>query len=358
MAKRLRSGYTTGACAAAAAKAATLLLQQHVPPDRVEIPFPDGTRHSFTLFDRRIAEDHTVASVIKDAGDDPDVTNGAEICAAASYILPDRSKTVVLDNVFLSAGPGVGRATKAGLSVQAGEPAINPIPRQMIKEAVQEVEPAKEISITIFIPEGERLAEKTLNKRLGILGGLSLLGTTGIVRPVSADAWKATIEASMNVTKTAGIDEIVLATGRTSEKGAEKLLDLPEEAYVTMGDYLEFSLLKAKEMGFTTIHLAGMWAKIVKAALHIPQTHVRNGALEVKDAARLLYNLGATDNALFHRLENANTAREMLSHLEDAKRDDIITRVCEEARAYAVSVSQKKVRLYLINAKAEVITHV
>ncbi len=117
---------------------------------------------------------------------------------------------------------------------------------------------------------------------------MSILGTTGIVRPISADAWTATIKASLDVAKEAGLTDVVLSTGRTSEKGAQQLLNLPEEAYAMMGDYLEFSLKEAARRNFTTIHLSGMWAKIIKAALRIPQTHVRNGALEVVDGARLL----------------------------------------------------------------------
>ena len=341
----------------AAAKAATLLLQNQAI-EAVEIPFPDGSRHLFKVFDSSIDNGCAMASIIKDAGDDPDVTNGAEICATASYSAAQNDKPLSLENVYLSAGQGVGRATKAGLSVQPGEPAINPVPREMIKEAVQEVESEKAVYINVFIPQGEELAQRTLNKRLGIIGGLSLLGTTGIVRPISADAWKATIVASMNVAKKAGLEEIVLSTGRTSEKGVEELLKLPEEAYAMMGDYLEFSLITAKEKEFSTIHLAGMWAKIVKAALHIPQTHVRNGALEIRDAASLLYRLGATETPLFQKLENSNTAREMLTHLEEAGKKEIIRKVCEEARDYAVGVTGKKVRLYLINAQAKVITHV
>jgi len=362
--KRLRSGYTTGACAAAAAKAAVSMAVKGVGPDTVEIPFPDGSRHSFTVFQAELLDNGAAASVIKDAGDDPDVTNGAEICATARIAeeepigsLALDEKTLVLENLLLSAGEGIGLVTKPGLAVKVGEPAINPVPREMICRAVQEVEAKKNVFVSIYIPAGEELAQKTLNNRLGIIGGLSVLGTTGIVRPVSADAWTATIEASMNVAKEAGLQDIVLSTGRTSEKGAQQLLNLPVEAYAMMGDYLEFSLKKAAEIDFHCIHLSGMWAKIMKAAMHIPQTHVRNGALEMHDAAELLNSLGA-DGQLCEKLKRSNTAREMYTHLEDAQRSDIIEKVCIKARDYAQQVSGKEVRIYLIDAKAKVVKHV
>ncbi len=359
MTKRLRSGYTTGACAAAAAKAAAILTLKGTAPEKVELTFPDGSLHSFAISQAELTGNVTQASVIKDAGDDPDVTNGALICARVSFATADSKEKEILriDNIFLTGGKGVGTVTKPGLAVNVGEPAINPVPRQMICQAVQQVERKKLLRVEIFIPEGEKLAEKTLNKRLGILGGLSILGTTGIVRPVSADAWTATIEASMNVAKEAGLTDIVLSTGRTSEKGAQSMLSLPVEAFAMMGDYLQFSLKKAAEKKFSTIHLAGMWAKIMKAAMHIPQTHVRNGALEVRDGAALLATCGA-EGILLEKLQNSNTAREMYTHLSEAKRDDIITTICLKARDYGKQVSGKDVKLYLIDAKARVVKNV
>ncbi len=359
MAKRLRSGYTTGACAAAAAKAATLVARDGNVSESVELLFPDNSLHSFTVYRAERTPGGGEASIIKDAGDDPDVTNGAEIVATVHFPVDESTEKdrITMENVRISAGFGVGTVTKPGLAVAVGEPAINPVPRQMITKAVQEVESKKTVHVVISIPRGQELAEKTLNHRLGILGGLSILGTTGIVRPISADAWKATIEASMNVAREAGLDDIVLSTGRTSEKGAQSLLDLAVEAYAMMGDYLEFSLLKAGEKGFSTIHLAGMWAKIVKAAMQIPQTHVRNGALEIRDAAAMLEDCGI-QMPLLDKLQGSNTAREMYTHLEDADRQDIIHAVLLKAQSYGHKVSGKEVRVYLIDAKARVVAYV
>jgi cobalt-precorrin-5B (C1)-methyltransferase len=363
--KRLRSGFTTGACAAAAAKAAALAIITGSGPTDVEIPFPDGSRKSFAVHHCKITniidgrDEEATASVIKDAGDDPDVTNKAEIVVTvqAGHRSAVSEKCILLDDILLCGGQGIGTVTKPGLSVQVGQPAINPVPRQMIVAAVREVTKKKKVTVTISIPKGEELAEKTLNKRLGILGGLSILGTTGIVRPISADAWTATIQASLDVAKEAGLSEVVLSTGRTSEKGAQEVLALPEEAYAMMGDYLEFSLTEAAKRNFKTIHLSGMWAKIMKAAMRIPQTHVRNGALEMVDGAKLLAELGATGK-LLQKIEESNTAREMYSHIEAAKRKELVEKVCLKAREYCQDVTGTRVRVYLVNHKAELITYV
>lgn len=358
MARRLRSGFTTGACSAAAAKAAAVALATGTCPASVEITFPDSSRHTFEVKNCVVDNTWAKASVIKDAGDDPDVTNGAEISALVSLELAAESgnNCIRLGKIQLCRGEGVGTVTKPGLAIDPGEPAINPVPRKMIAEAIAEViqVPAR---VIISVDQGELLAEKTLNRRLGIVGGLSILGTTGIVRPVSADAWTATISASMDVARKAGLEEIILSTGRTSEKGVQNLLDLPVEGFAMMGDYLQFSLEKAAEKGFTTIYLAGMWAKIIKAALRIPQTHVRNGALEIKDAARLLERLGAKGQ-LLQKIRKANSAREMLTHIEAADEAQLITAVCKKAKIFCMETSGVRVYVYLINHKAKVITHV
>lgn len=355
-AKKLRSGYTTGACAAAAAKAAALALLGKELPNEVSIPFPDGSRHTFALCRvKHIKPDQVMATVVKDAGDDPDVTNGAEIGAEVRLLeLTDTS----LAPIVLRAGIGVGMITKPGLAVAVGEAAINPVPRQMIQAAVAEVlgkDAQTGLEISIFVPNGEILAEKTLNKRLGVIGGLSILGTTGIVRPVSAKAWTDTIEASLSVAKAAGLEEVILATGRSSEAAAQARLQLPEEALVMMGDYLRYSLEATARHGLRHIHLAAMWAKLIKAALAVPQTHVRNGALECGQAAGLLRDLGLEAD-LAASLATANTAREIyerLGQLEQGR--DLIREVCRRARNQAMRWSGLEVSVYLVSAEGEIV---
>jgi cobalt-precorrin-5B (C1)-methyltransferase len=241
-----------------------------------------------------------------------------------------------------------------------GEPAINPVPRQMIRQAISEVTAcfaAPPLTVTISVRDGEELAQKTLNQRLGIIGGLSILGTTGIVRPVSAKAWTDTIDASMKVARATGLDQVILSTGRTSEAAVQKLLHLPEEAQVMMGDYLEYALKASSRHGFTTIHLAGMWAKILKCALCIPQTHVRNGALEMKQAAALLGELGL-DQVQVAQMAGANTAREILQRLQYQERNDLVRAVCRAAQRYAWSCSGLPVTVYLITSEEGVIEQV
>ncbi|NOQ45624.1 MAG: cobalt-precorrin-5B (C(1))-methyltransferase [Desulfobulbaceae bacterium] len=354
--KKLRSGYTTGACAAAAAKGATLCLLLQNPAREVIIPFPDGVLHRFELCRCRLEQDAAMASVVKDAGDDPDVTNGAEI-GAVVRLGPLRQDE---EAVIIQGGEGVGRMTKPGLPVGVGEPAINPVPRKMIRAAVKEAvtecgESLREqLEVTIFVRDGEVLAEKTLNSRLGILGGISILGTTGIVRPVSAKAWTDTIDASMKVAKAAGLEVVMLSTGRTSEAAARRERHLPEEAQVMMGDYLAYGLKAAKRHGFRSIYLAGMWGKLLKAAMQIPQTHVRHGVLEIPHAARFLEELGL-DMESAGVMAGANTAREMYIRLREQGRTDIIRAVLGKAREYAERRSGLEVTVYLVTSEDGVV---
>lgn len=369
--RALRSGYTTGACAAAAAKAAVLCLLGRANPGAVEIPFPDGSRHRFDLcrFGGTAGQPEAMATVVKDAGDDPDVTNGAEIGAEVRWLTAPTGADIVLVN-----GPGVGLVTKPGLPVPVGEAAINPVPRAMIRAAVAEAlteaaaEAAAEtlargeattapLEVKIFVRDGEVLAQKTLNQRLGVIGGISILGTTGIVRPVSAQAWTDTIEASMRVARASGLATVLLATGRTSEAAVQRQLHLPEEALVMMGDYLLYALEAAGRHGFTEIVLATMWAKLIKAALAVPQTHVRNGALETRQAADLLAQLGL-DQATTEQLRTANTAREIHQRLQALGRQDLVAAVARQAQAQAERWSGLPVQVFLVTSEQGVVLHV
>ena len=228
--KRLRSGYTTGACAAAAAKAAALFLfgEWDNTCEDVEIPFPDGARHSIRIESVRPGGEAGVAwaSVKKDAGDDPDVTDGIELRVRVTFVDGednDLSFKGGEPSILIKGGQGVGIVTRPGLSVAIGEPAINPIPRRMIGEAIREAigkatvprgAALSSIEIVISVPEGELRARKTLNSRLGIEGGISILGTTGIVRPISSEAWTAAISTSMSVARAMGREEVVLFLGQ------------------------------------------------------------------------------------------------------------------------------------------------
>ncbi|MBF0507049.1 MAG: cobalamin biosynthesis protein CbiD [Nitrospirae bacterium] len=374
--KRLRSGYTTGACAAAAAKAATLLVMRHAlcamsesPATAVDIPFPDGSRVGFSIHRSGLKNDGVQcprkvedfsgcgvawASVIKDAGDDPDVTNGAEIIAEAALLSSNSSSLVI------KGGRGVGIITKPGLPVGIGEAAINPVPRKMISEAVMEALAGRQsgkpgIEITISVTDGEELAKKTLNARLGISGGLSILGTTGIVRPISADAWTATISTSMNVAKAMGYGSIVLSAGRASEKAHLRRFAFPDESYVMMGDYLELALLDAARHGFSSVHLCAQWAKMLKIAMATPQTHVRHGAIVMKRAVELLRSLG-TD---IPETIEFNTAREVFDFINSScsgRCPALFSDVCSRAREYAEKITSGiPVTVHLVSYGGDII---
>lgn len=379
----MRSGYTTGACAAAAAKAATMLLLNVGLPARtsedsqeVEIPFPDGSRVRFKIhrFEGKMqnSPQSAWASIIKDAGDDPDVTNGAEIVAEVTVLNETETRRdggvemtsacpvpPLIDSPYhfvIKGGKGVGRVTKPGLSIPVGEAAINPIPRKMIQDAVTEAlkqlaEPRGTadrsqafrngksgiVEITISVPDGVELAKKTLNPRLGIIGGISILGTTGIVRPLSSEAWTGSITASMDVARALNLDEIVVSAGRASEKAHMKRYNFPQEAYVMMGDYLGFSLLAAKTHAFTRVHLCAQWAKMLKIAMSIPQTHVRHGAMNVKKAVELLTDLGMD----FSEKREFNTAREVFDYIVSVygPEPSLLQKVCHAAKKYTEGIT-------------------
>ncbi len=346
--RKLRSGYTTGACAAAAAKAATELLLHPQGPDdgtiEVEIPFPDGSRVQFTALVRGI-DDHGTrliasASVIKDGGDDPDVTNDAEIRASVAV---SRKEEGTGELVTIQGGTGVGIVTKPGLSVAVGEAAITSVPRSMIRQAVREAldgggarAAGVSMDVTISVPKGEELAKKTLNARLGIMGGISILGTSGIVRPLSADAWTSTIRTSLDVAKAVGVPEVVLSVGRASEKAHMHVYGLAEEAYVMMGDHIEFAFREAAAHDFRKIHLCAQWAKMLKISFATPHTHVKHGAIDVSEAVAFLKGRGISvpENRTF------NTAREIYDSIVSVSGNyaPALRAVCVSAKKYAESI--------------------
>jgi cobalt-precorrin-5B (C1)-methyltransferase len=259
----LRTGWTTGACATAATKAALTALITGEFPDPVEITLPRGETPAFPLAFETLGDGYAMAGIVKDAGDDPDVTHGAIVVAAVRPLPPE-------SGIRFRAGEGVGTVTKPGLPVEVGEPAINPVPRaMMMAEAVALCEEAglpADLEITISVPGGQALAEKTWNPRLGIVGGLSILGTTGIVHPFSCAAWIHSIHRGIDVARAEGLTHLLGSTGSTSEKAAQDFHDLPLGALIDMGDFAGALLkyLRAHPVGRLTI--AGGFAKMTKLA--------------------------------------------------------------------------------------------
>src|SRR6266699_1885575 len=292
----MRTGYTTGACATAATRAALLALLEEPGPAAVTIRLPIGEQVTFSVHHcERNADGSVTASVIKDAGDDPDVTHGAEICATVSWCA---EAGIVLDG-----GVGVGRVTKPGLGLDVGSAAINPVPRSMIEQVVQELlaerNELRGVLVIISVPDGQVRALKTLNARLGVVGGLSILGTTGIVRPYSTAAYKASISKAIDVAIACGCqNHIVLTTGSRSEKFARRYITLPDEAYVQMGEFTGHALRDCAAKAVRCVTLVGMIGKLSKIGDGRMQTHVAGAEVDLQGLADVARACGATEDVV------------------------------------------------------------
>tara|TARA_B100000315_G_scaffold247880_1_gene277176 strand:- start:182 stop:1282 length:1101 start_codon:yes stop_codon:yes gene_type:complete len=307
----LRSGYTTGACAAAAAKAATVALLYQKIVGQVEINLPDNSNNASFKIEKCVFSDiQASCSVIKDAGDDPDVTNGAEIRASVSW--KDRP------GISIDGGEGVGMVTKPGLEIPVGMSAINPVPRQMITDSVEKATEDrlndKGIKVTISVSRGEELAQKTLNPRLGIIGGISILGTTGIVIPYSVNAYTACIAQALDVAAACGCKEVVLTTGRRSEKFAQNELALAEECFIQAGDFMDYSLKKCAGKQLAKATIWGMIGKISKLAVGHLYTNTSHSKVDISFLVKVAASCGVSEEMVKVLQESvtANHFRKML----------------------------------------------
>jgi cobalt-precorrin-5B (C1)-methyltransferase len=294
----LRRGWTTGACATAAAKAAYTALLTGTFPDPVDIGLPRGGRAAFTLAEAHVVAGLATVAVVKDAGDDPDVTHGALVRVRVWHGAP---------GVTFLAGPGVGTVTRAGLPLPPGEPAINPVPRQMIRDALAEVADAPAAVVEIGVEGGEALATRTLNGRLGIVGGLSILGTTGVVVPYSCAAWIDSIHRGIDVARAAGLTHVAGATGSTSEAAVAALYGLPEMALLEMGDFVGGMLRYLRRHPVPRVTIAGGVAKMTKLAQGRLDLHSKRGEVDMTSLASL---------AALPELAAANTVAEAFAIAE------------------------------------------
>jgi len=347
----LRTGYTTGACATAAALAATRALVTGWPVTEVIIDLPAKKEVTFEISRCQMEPERVTCGAIKDAGDDPDVTHGAEIQATVEWT--DGSGLV------LTNGPGVGRVTKPGLPVEVGEPAINPVPRRMITRAVlAEAETALDrrgLRVTITVPNGEELARETLNPRLGIIGGISILGTSGIVRPFSRSAYRGSIYVELKVAAHNHVSRAVLTTGHRSEQYTqERHPDWPELGFVQVGDHMDYALKQARRLGFAQVVIAGMIGKISKLAQGRMQTHISEGGVDFDFLTQVAGQLGAGAE-LQARLRTANTARHVQILLRQAGLDGLeqwlVQRAAERAFEFIDGACAVEVLLYDIRGE-------
>lgn len=279
----LRRGWTTGACATAATRAALSLLWGEGKVRRVQITLPRGETPEFDIAHHASGEDWAEAGVIKDAGDDPDVTHGAMIIARVA-----RSE----GGVVFRAGEGVGRVTMPGLPIPPGDPAINPVPRQMMRETVEDMaerlSESPNVEITLSVPGGAALAQKTWNPRLGIKGGLSILGTTGIVRPFSCAAWIASIHRGIDVARETGLIHVAGCTGATSEKVVQGLYDLPDHAMLDMGDFAGGMLKYLARNPVPRLTVGGGIGKMIKLAQGARDLHSGRSQVDFAGLAEAL----------------------------------------------------------------------
>ncbi|MDQ6434424.1 cobalt-precorrin-5B (C(1))-methyltransferase [Mesorhizobium sp. LHD-90] len=302
----LKRGWTTGACAAAAAKAACAALLTGEFPDPVEIGLPGGQRVAFALAVNETGDREATAGIVKDAGDDPDVTHGALVKAT---VRPGAAGS----GVTFRRGEGVGLVTRPGLPVAVGEPAINPVPRKMIAESVREAAgEAADIEVEISVPDGAALAPRTLNPRLGILHGISILGTTGVVIPYSCSAWIHSIHRGIDVARAMGLTHVAGSTGNSSEAAVQKFHGLHEVALIDMGDFVGGMLKYVRAHPVPRVTIAGGVAKMTKLAQGMFDVHSKRGAADLDALAALVVQVGGSVE-LAEAVKGANTVAEAFS---------------------------------------------
>ncbi|GAA2821114.1 cobalt-precorrin-5B (C(1))-methyltransferase [Saccharopolyspora taberi] len=310
----LRYGWTTGACATASARAAYIALLTGEFPDPVEIVLPKGHRPAFALARERLGEGFATAGVVKDAGDDPDVTHGALVSVT---VRPAQSG----EGVVFRAGPGVGTITKPGLPLPVGEPAINPVPRKLISDAIAEVAAghggAGDVVVEVSVEDGEELARHTWNPRLGILGGLSILGTTGVVVPYSCSAWIDSIRRGVDVARAAGLTHVAGCTGSTSERVVTELHGLDEQALLDMGDFAGAVLKYLRRHPVPRLTIAGGIGKISKLANGHLDLHSKRSQVDFGVLAGIVADAGGAAE-LVAAVREANTALEALQRCQAA----------------------------------------
>jgi cobalt-precorrin-5B (C1)-methyltransferase len=344
---QLRTGYTTGTSASAATKAALLTLISSKIFNTIDVSLPKGKIATLPIAWTRTNQDNqsVTCAVIKDGGDDPDVTHGAEICSTVS--LTNNKGLIEIDG-----GIGVGRVTRPGLGLEIGSAAINPVPKKMIEYTV--FHSAKSLlsqngfKVIISVPKGGELAKKTDNPRLGIVGGISILGTTGIVFPYSTASFAASIRQSLDVAISLGTDIVVLTTGGRSEDFIKKVYDyLPDYAFVQMGDFSGYTIKQCTNRSIKKIIIAGFIGKLTKMAMGIKQTHVRGSHISIE----FMTNLAAKcvdSKEIINEIRKANTARHVSEIISQYNIKNFFSLICEHVYAEMYKHSNNSMEIVVI----------
>ena len=342
--QKLRTGYTTGTCAAAAAKAALVAITTQKKVKTVDVLLPKEKKLTVNVFSCQFNSTKAKCSVIKDGGDDPDVTHGAEIVVELEL-------TKNASQIEIDGGQGVGRVTKPGLGLEIGSAAINPTPKKMIVENLtmtgEKILKKNGIKVLISVPKGREIAPKTDNPRLGISGGISILGTTGIVIPYSTASFAASIRQSLDVTIAMKDDTVVLTTGGRSEEFSKKEISLPDHCFVQMGDFSGYTIQQCAKKGIKKAYVAGFIGKLTKMAMGVKQTHVKGSKVDMNFLSKVAAKCGATSKAQ-DKIKKANTARHVQEIITENKVEGFFSAICSEVYKQMRSHSENKVVLEVI----------
>lgn len=342
--QKLRTGFTTGTCATAAAKAGLEALITKKKISHIEVTLPKEKKITISISDCQFDQNTAKCSVIKDGGDDPDVTHGAEIVVDLQ-ITDDAGK------IEIDGGMGVGRVTKPGLGLEIGAAAINPTPKKMLIQNLTETGKdllAKHgIKVVISVPKGAEIAPKTDNPRLGIMGGISILGTTGIVLPYSTASFAASIRQSLDVTIAMGDDTVVLTTGGRSEDFAKKEISLPDHCFVQMGDFSGYTIQQCAKKSIKKAYVAGFIGKLTKIAMGVKQTHVKGSKVDMDFLAQVAQKCNADTNTI-NEIKKANTARHVQEIITNNRVDGFFAQICRESYEQMRAHSENKVEIQVI----------
>jgi cobalt-precorrin-5B (C1)-methyltransferase len=342
--ENLRTGYTTGTSATAAAKAALLSIINQIKIESVDVKLPKGSFIKIPIHSCKFDQKEAKCSVIKDGGDDPDVTHGAEIIVDLSFT--DKTNEIEIDG-----GEGVGIVTKPGLGLELNKAAINPVPKKMINENLTEIKNKhninKGIKVIISVPKGKELGPKTDNPRIGILNGISILGTSGIVIPFSTASYAASIRQNLDVAIAMGNDTVVLTTGGRSEDFAKKIVDLPEHCFVQMGDFSGYTIQQCARKEIKKAYVVGFIGKLAKMAAGVKQTHVKGSKVDMNFLAEIAKKCNA-DQITIESIKKANTARHVSEIIIQKNVKGFFEEICNETYKHMRKHSEEKVPLDVI----------
>ena len=342
--EKLRTGYTTGTSATAAAKAALLSIINQTKIENIDVKLPKGSFIKIPIHLCQFDENRSKCSVIKDGGDDPDVTHGAEIVVELSF-------TDKINEIEIDGGEGVGIVTKPGLGLELNKAAINPVPKKMINENLREIIDKyllkKGIRVIISVPKGKELGPKTDNPRIGILNGISILGTSGIVIPFSTASYAASIRQNLDVAIAMGNDTVVLTTGGRSEDFAKKIVDLPEHCFVQMGDFSGYTIQQCARKEIKKAYVVGFIGKLAKMAAGVKQTHVKGSKVDMNFLVELARKCNA-DERIIESIKTANTARHVSEIIIENNVNGFFEEICNETYKHMRKHSEEKVPLDVI----------